>query len=203
VRLRVGLTGGIGAGKSEVAKFFTAFGALVIDADLLARTALAPGSAGLARVRALWPSVVSEANLLDRAALAGIVFRDPAALDALNGIVHPFVRARSAELEASSAPGQIVVHDVPLLFEAGFYRACDANVVVVAETETRLARVVARTALDAPEIRRRMLAQIDPERACELADYTLRNDGTLEQLRASTREVYDDLLERRPRSKVM
>jgi dephospho-CoA kinase len=199
VRLRVGLTGGIGAGKSEAAKAFTDFGALVIDADALARLAVARGSAGLERVRALWPHVVAPDGALDRAALAGVVFREPQALEALNGIIHPFVRARSLELEAAATREQIVIHDVPLLFEAGFYRACDANIVVVAELEARVARLVAR-GLDTSEIERRMRAQIDPDRARELADYTVPNNGTLEELRTQAREVFDDLLERRPRA---
>ena len=117
--------------------------------------------------------------------------------------MHPFVRRRSLEIEASARAEQIVVHDVPLLFEAGFYRACDANVVVVAERETRSERLKIRSGLTSAEIGRRMHAQIDPERACELADYTLRNDGTLEALGTAVREIYDDLLERRPRSWAM
>jgi dephospho-CoA kinase len=196
----VGLTGGIGAGKSEAARLFAEFGALVIDADALARLAVARGSAGLERVRALWPHVLMADGALDRAALAGIVFREPQALEALNGIIHPFVRARSLELEAAAARDQLVIHDVPLLFEAGFYRACDANVVVVAEPETRVARLVARGGLDRSEIERRMRAQIDPDRARELADYTVPNDGTLRELRTQARDVFDDLLERRPRA---
>lgn len=199
MRLRVGLTGGIGTGKSEAAKAFAQLGALVVDADALAREALAPESAGLARVRERWPQVVSPAGVLDRAALGGIVFRDATSLEALNGIVHPFVRARSDELERGAGPEQIVVHDVPLLFEAGFYRACDANVVVVADLATRVARLIARGGLDPEEIERRMRAQIDPERARELADYTLLNDGTLRELHLATREVFDDLRGRRPR----
>ena len=197
----MGLTGGIGSGKTEAAKVFAQLGALVVDADTLAREALWPGSEGLERVRDLWPDAVSADGSLDRAALASVVFRDPRALEALNAIVHPFVRARSSELERSAGPQQIVVHDVPLLFEAGFYRACDANVVVFAERELRVARLIARSGLEAAEIERRMRAQIDPDRARELADYTLLNDGTLEDLQLAAREVFDDLLERRPRAK--
>lgn len=203
MRLRVGLTGGIGAGKTEAALAFAEFGALVIDADALAREAVLPGSAGLERVRAIWPNVVAADGTLERAALAAVVFRDPQALEALNAIVHPFVRARSLELEAAAEVDRIVIHDVPLLFEAGFYRACDANVVVVAEPEARVARLVARSGLDESEIERRMRAQIDPERARELADYTLPNDGTLLELRLAAREIYDDLRERRPRPRIV
>ena len=196
------MTGGIGAGKSEAGKVFAALGALVIDADGLAREAVAPGSEGLARVAVRFPSVVDATGVLDRPALAAIVFRDAEAREFLNGIVHPFVRERGAQREAEAAPGQIVVHDVPLLFEAGFHRACDANVVVVAQEETRIARIVGRSGLEPDEIRRRMRAQIDPFRARELADYTIANDGSLAELAAQTREVYDDLLTRRPRNHV-
>jgi len=193
MRLRVGLTGGIGSGKSEVARLFAGFGALVIDADALARAALAPGSPGLARVAVRWPMALDSSGQLDRAALASIVFRDGGARDELNAIVHPEVRRLGAELEATAGADQIVVHDVPLLFEAGFYRLCDATVVVVAEKATRVGRVVARNGLSPEEVERRMSAQIDPERARELADYTIDNDGTIAALAESAAGVFDDL----------
>ncbi len=196
--MRVGLSGGIGAGKSLVASYFAEYGALIIDADRSAREALDPGTAGLARVGNRWPETIVDGRL-DRPALAARVFSDAAALAELNAIVHPFVRERAAQLEASAGPGQLVVHDVPLLFEAGFYLRCDANVVVVAERETRIVRIVARNGWTRDEIDRRMRAQIDPDRAIELADYTIVNDGTLDALRSESREVYDDLLVRRVR----
>lgn len=196
--MRVGLSGGIGAGKSLVASYFAEYGALVIDADRSAREALDPRTAGLARVGDRWPETIVDGRL-DRPALAARVFSDAAALAELNAIVHPFVRERAAQLEASAGPGQLVVHDVPLLFEAGFYLRCDANVVVVAERETRIVRIVARNGWTRDEIDRRMRAQIDPDRAIELADYTIVNDGTLDALRSESREVYDDLLVRRVR----
>jgi len=198
VKLRVGLTGGIGSGKSEVAKIFGVLGALVIDADRLAREAVAPGTPGFERVAAGFPSVVTGDGSLDRANLAAIVFHDSGAREALGAIVHPEVRRLAARLEATAGPEQIVVHDVPLLFEAGFYRQCDASVLVVAAEETRIGRVVARNGLSPEDARRRMKAQIDPERARELADYTLDNDGTIDALVDAVREVYADLRERLP-----
>jgi dephospho-CoA kinase len=198
VRLRVGLTGGIGSGKSEVGKAFADLGALVIDADALAREAVAPGTAGFRRIVERWPAVVTVEGALDRATLAEIVFHDSAARDELAAIVHPEVRRLGAEREATAGPEQIVVHDVPLLFEAGFYRLCDATVLVVANRETRMGRIVARSGLEPAEIERRMSAQIDPERARELADYTIDNDGTVGALRAAVREVFEDLLQRVP-----
>jgi dephospho-CoA kinase len=126
------------------------------------------------------------------------VFASGTARDDLNAIVHPEVRRLGAEREAAAAPGQIVIHDVPLLFEGSFYRECDANVLVVADKERRIGRVVARSGLTPEEVERRMAAQIDPERARELADYTIENDGTIEALGDAVREVYADLESRVP-----
>ncbi len=198
MKLRVGLTGGIGSGKSEVARIFGVLGALVIDADELARAAVAPESPGIRAIGARFPTVVASDGSLDRAALASVVFHDPGARDDLNAIVHPEVRRLGAECESVAGPEQIVIHDVPLLFEGGFYRTCDANVLVVAGEETRIGRVVARSGFSEEDVRRRMAAQIDPERARELADYTLDNDGTIDALVDAAREVYADLLERVP-----
>jgi dephospho-CoA kinase len=198
MRLRVGLTGGIGSGKSEVAKIFERHGALVIDADALARAAVAPGSPGLARIAARWPETIGPDGALDRERMAQVVFRDSGARDELNAIVHPEVRRLGAEMEAAAGTGQMVVHDVPLLFEAGFYRMCDANVLVVAEKETRIARIVARSGLSPGDIERRMAAQIDPDRARELADYVIENDGTIGALEAAVRDVISELEERIP-----
>jgi dephospho-CoA kinase len=198
MRLRVGLTGGIGSGKSEVARVFEACGAMVIDADALARDALARGSRGLALVAARWPATVDANGDLDRAALASVVFRDSGARDELNAIVHPEVRRLGTEREGEASPDQVVVHDVPLLFEAGFYRMCDANVLVVADKETRIARTIARSGFDRAEVERRMAAQIDPDRARELADYVVDNDATLDALGEAVREVFADLADRLP-----
>ena len=198
MRLRVGLTGGIGSGKSEVARAFASLGCFVIDADALAREAVAAGSAGLAAIATRWPVAIGPEGTLDRAALAAIVFADGNARDALNGIVHPEVRRLGAAAEASAPPDRIVVHDVPLLFEGLFYRQCDANVLVVADPETRVGRIVARSGFDPDDVRRRMAAQIDPERARELADYTIENDGTIDALGDAVREVFDDLQSRLP-----
>ncbi len=191
--MRVGLTGGIGSGKSEVGKIFAGLGALVIDADALAREALAPGSAGLVRIADRWPQVLLGDGSLDRAGLAAIIFADANAREFVNGLVHPFVRERSAALEASAQPGQIVVHDVPLLFEVGFYKQCDANVLVVAPRQQRIARVIARSGLSRAEVERRMDAQIDPERARILADHTIENNGTLADLHDRATACYRKL----------
>jgi dephospho-CoA kinase len=191
--MRVGLTGGIGAGKSEVAAIFSSLGALVIDADDLAREAVAPGSEGLRSIAERWPQVVGPTGELDRAALAALIFSDPNAREQLNAIVHPAVRALATERAAASAPGQIIIQEVPLLFETGFDEACDRTVVVVADREHRIARVMARSDLTRDEIVRRMAAQIDPAEAQRRASFTIRNDGDHDDLRRATTRVWDAL----------
>ena len=192
-KLRVGLTGGIGSGKSAVAAVFAERGAAVIDADALAREVVAPGSDGLREVRALWPAAVGPDGALDRPALAAVVFADPAARERLNAITHPRVRARAAELERE-APDGIVVHVVPLLFEGDLWRTCDKTVAVFAPHDERIVRVVARDATDRAAVERRMAAQIDPAVARGRADYVIENDGDLEALRASALQVHDALM---------
>ncbi len=198
--LRVGLTGGIGAGKSEVSRIFTELGALVIDADEMARLAVAPGSEGLAQVRARWPQVMNDDGTLDRAKMAALAFDDEKTREELNAIIHPIVRRLSAEREAKAKPNQIVVHEVPLLFEAGFAERCDATVVVIAPREQRIEQIQARSHLSRDKIERRMAAQMDPEKARKLADYVIENDGSLDHLRERTQAVYRSLNARKPRN---
>ncbi|MEO7039391.1 MAG: dephospho-CoA kinase, partial [Candidatus Elarobacter sp.] len=181
-KLRVGLTGGIGSGKSAVAALFAERGVTIVDADLLAREVVAPGSEGLREIGAAWPGALGADGALDRPALAAIVFSDDAARARLNAIIHPRVRELGAQLERD-APAGIVVHVVPLLFEGDFWRTCDRTVVVIAPREVRIARVVARDPLERDSVERRMLAQIDPELARARADYTIENDGDFATLR--------------------
>ncbi|HEY5258337.1 MAG TPA: dephospho-CoA kinase [Candidatus Baltobacteraceae bacterium] len=190
--MRIGLTGGIGSGKSEVAKVFERLGALVIDTDLLAREAVAPGSDGLAEIARLWPQLV-RGGALDRAAMAEVVFADSNARELLNGIVHPYVRRLAAQRERDAKPGQPVVQVVPLLFETELYRTMDRNVVVVAPDEQRIARAMRRDGSDEARVRARMAAQIDPQRARALADYTIENDGDLALLHERATAVYEKL----------
>ena len=192
-KLRVGLTGGIGSGKSAVAAVFAERGASVIDADVLAREAVAPGSAGLRAVAEAWPQAVDVRGVLDRPALAAIVFADPGARERLNAIVHPRVRALGAQREAE-APEGIVVHVVPLLFEGDFWRACDKTVVVIAPDEARIARVIARDKAERTDVERRMAAQIDPGLARARADYVIENEGDLAALREQSARTYGMLL---------
>jgi dephospho-CoA kinase len=167
----------------------------VVDSDLLAREAVAPGSPGLERIAEHWPGVVHDGTL-DRPALAQIVFHDDAERAALNAIVHPLVRQLAFEREADGRPGQIVVHEIPLLYESGFASFCDWNVVVIAPQEVRVARLLARGGMTLDDIEHRMAAQIHPEEARSRSDFAIENDGTLEQLRERTGEVYSVLLAR-------
>ncbi len=192
-KLRVGLTGGIGSGKSAVAAVFAERGATVIDGDVLAREVVAPGSDGLREIGAAWPQTIGPDGALDRPALAAIVFADEAARARLNAITHPRVRARAAALERD-APDGLVVHVVPLLFEGDFWRTCDRTVVVIAPPEVRIARVIARDATERAAVERRMAAQIDPELARARAGYVVENDGDLIELRERSARVYDALL---------
>jgi dephospho-CoA kinase len=190
--MRIGLTGGIGSGKSEVARMLGELGALIIDADELAREAVEPGSEGLAAVAARWPAVVKDGTL-DRAALADIVFHDEAAREALNAIVHPIVRRLASERERAAAPGQLVVHVVPLLFESGYTAIVDRTAVVVAPEQERLARVQRRDGAAEAHVRARMAAQIDPTDARKRADYVIDNDGNLESLRERVSSFYKEV----------
>jgi dephospho-CoA kinase len=190
--LQAGLTGGIGAGKSEVARTFAELGAYIIDTDELAREAVAPQSDGLLAIAHVWPQFV-RGGALDRAALAEVVFSDPQALNRLNEIVHPFVRRLAKEREARAKPDQIAIHVVPLLFESGYIDMVDKSVVVIAPAEQRITRVVERDHTDAAHVLARMKTQIDPEEARARADYVIDNDGDVAHLRERTRAVYDAL----------
>lgn len=187
--MRVGLTGGIGSGKSEVARIFEELGAFIIDTDVLAREAVAAHSDGLMAIARVWPSVVKNGQL-DRNALAQIVFHDPAARERLNSIVHPFVRRLAQEREKHAQPGQTIVHVVPLLFETGYGALVEKAVVVIAPLQDRIARVVQRDRVEESEVRARIEAQIAPEVARKMADYVIENDGNLAHLRERAKTVY-------------
>ncbi|MGH8164013.1 MAG: dephospho-CoA kinase [Rhodanobacteraceae bacterium] len=190
--MRVGLTGGIGSGKSEVSRFLESFGAYVIDTDRLAREAVAPQSDGLRAVARVWPQVV-RGDELNRSALAEIIFADPAARETLNSIVHPHVRRLALERERFAKPGQIVVHVVPLLFETGYAERVDRSIVVIAPDAARIERVVKRDRIDRAQALARMAAQIEPEIARSRATYVIENDGNLAHLRDRTQRIYNEL----------
>ncbi|MFE4869659.1 dephospho-CoA kinase [Streptomyces sp. NPDC056682] len=195
--LKVGLTGGIGAGKSEVSRLFVSYGAVLIDADRIAREVVEPGTPGLAAVvEAFGPSVLSADGTLDRPKLGGIVFSDPDKLATLNKIVHPLVGARSAALESAAGPDSVVIHDVPLLAENGLAPLYDLVVVVDAAPETQLDRLVRLRGMTADEARARMAAQADRAQRLAVADIVIDNDGPLEALEPQVRKVWERLAER-------
>ncbi|HLM04845.1 MAG TPA: dephospho-CoA kinase [Blastococcus sp.] len=180
--LRIGLTGGIGSGKSTVSALLAARGAVVVDADLIAREVVAPGSPGLAAVaEAFGAGVLTPDGALDRPALAAVVFADPEARARLDGIVHPLVRRRTAELVSAAPADAVVVNDVPLLVETGQAGSYDLVLVVEADVETRVVRLVAR-GLTAEDARARIAAQATDEQRRAAADVVLDNSGTPEQL---------------------
>jgi dephospho-CoA kinase len=190
---RIGLTGGIGSGKSEVGKVFAELGAFLIDADVLAREAVAPGTPGIHQICRRWPRVCRADGTLDREALAGIVFSNPQERADLIAIVHPYVRELMLERQRDARPDQVIVFEVPLLFEAGSYREMDANILVVAPRERRIERVMARTGWSHEQVVQRMAAQIHPEDASKLATYVIDNSGTLDDLREKTKQLYEQL----------
>jgi dephospho-CoA kinase len=192
-KLRVGLSGGIGSGKSAVAAAFAKDGATIIDADVLARVVVAPGSDGLAHIAANWPQAIRADGALDRGALARVVFDDEKARERLNAITHPRVRERAAAMERD-APDGIVVHVIPLLFEGDFWRSCDKTVLVIAPPEVRIARVIGRDSTERAAVEQRIAAQIDPAIARTRADYVIENDGDLEDLRERSALVYERLV---------
>jgi dephospho-CoA kinase len=192
--LKVGLTGGIGAGKSEVSRLLASYGAVVVDSDLIAREVVAPGTPGLAAVVAEFGGgVLLPDGALDRPKLGGIVFADPARLAALNAIVHPLVRGRSAELESAVGAGDVVVHDVPLLAENGLAALYDLVVVVDAADGTRLGRLVELRGMAEAEARARMAAQSSREDRLAVADLVIDNDGPLELLEPQVRALWEQL----------
>ncbi|SCL37194.1 dephospho-CoA kinase [Micromonospora rhizosphaerae] len=192
--LMVGLTGGIGSGKSAVAARLATLGAVVIDADRVAREVVAPGSEGLAEIVAAFSDRVLDADgALDRAALGAIVFADEAARRRLEAITHPRVRARTAELAAAAAPDAIVVNDVPLLVEVGLAPTYHLVVVVQTEVTTRLERL-ARRGMDRAEAERRIAAQADDARRRAAADVVLTNDAGLPELHAAVDALWRDRL---------
>ncbi|MGX1473820.1 UNVERIFIED_CONTAM: dephospho-CoA kinase [Streptomyces canus] len=195
--LKVGLTGGIGAGKSEVARLLVEHGAVLIDADRIAREVVAPGTPGLAAVvEAFGEDVLAEDGGLDRPKLGSIVFADPDRLAVLNSIVHPLVGARSRELESAAAEDAVVVHDVPLLAENALAPLYDLVVVVDASPETQLDRLVRLRGMSEQDARARMAAQATREKRLEIADVVIDNDVPLEELRRRVQEVWGDLVRR-------
>ncbi|MEB7504828.1 dephospho-CoA kinase [Arthrobacter koreensis] len=189
--LKVGLTGGIAAGKSLVARTLVDCGAVLIDADALAREVVEPGTAGLAAVvDAFGPQVLAADGTLDRPALAAIVFGNEEKRAALNSIVHPLVRARAAELAAQVPEDGILVQDIPLLVETGQAGNFDFVLVVEAPVEERLARMVRDRGMKPEDARARIDAQATAEDRAAVAHAVLENTGTPEELVEAVQELW-------------
>ena len=198
--LRVGLTGGIGSGKSAAARRLAALGAVVLDGDTAARAVVEPGTPGLARIAETFgPDVLRPDGALDRAKLAGIVFADEAARQQLNAITHPLILAHIVAQEEAAlregGPDTIVVHDVPLLAEG--QRAADFDVVVVVDVpaELQVTRLAGR-GLPEDQARARMAAQATREQRLAIADIVIDNSGPLADLDLRVAEVWADLTAR-------
>jgi dephospho-CoA kinase len=200
--LRVGLTGGIGSGKSEVARRLVAHGAVLIDADVAAREVVVPGSRGLRRiVAAFGEEVLSPDGSLDRARLGEIVFGDPELRAKLNAIVHPLVRewmdaAERTAVQAADRRGPIAVHDVPLLAESRRKSGFDLVIVVDVPPELQVQRLVSQRGLTPDQARARMNAQASREQRLEVADVVISNSGSLDDLDHRVAEVWADLQRR-------
>jgi dephospho-CoA kinase len=192
--LRVGLTGGIGSGKSTVGSLLAEHGAVVIDSDALAREVVAAGTAGLdAVVDAFGPEVLTESGELDRAAMGRRVFADRAARARLEAVIHPRVRQRAAEIEASAPPDAVVVHDIPLLVETGQAGSFDVVVVVDAPVELQVERLTRERGMTTDEARSRIDAQASREGRLAVADHVVVNDSTPAELSSAVDRLWTQL----------
>lgn len=195
--LRVGLTGGIGAGKGEVARRLAAYGALVIDADQVAREVVAPGTPGLDEiVKAFGTGVLRPDGSLDRELLGEMVFSDAALRGQLNAIVHPRVGERMREIEETAAAADVVVHEIPLLAEGGLASAFDVVAVVDAPPEVQVERLVSLRGMTRPHALARMSAQASREERLAVATVVVDNSGSLEDLDGHVAALWAELSRR-------
>ncbi len=191
--VRVGLTGGIASGKSMVADELAARGAIIIDADVLAREVVEPGTPALAAIIDRFGAQVLRDGQIDRARLAQIVFADPHARRDLERIVHPAVRARAAELERAAGDAAVVVHVIPLLVETGQHEDFDVVVTVDADHETQIQRLMVRNGFTRAEAESRIAAQASREDRRRAADVVVDNTGSLTQLREQIDALWAEL----------
>ena len=192
--LRVGLTGGIAAGKSEVSRRLAALGAVLIDADAVAREVVEPGTPGLARVvDAFGPGILRPDGSLDRPRLGQIVFDDAGLRGKLNAILHPLISERMGELERASPPDAVVVHDVPLLAENNLAGQYDLVVVVDAAPEVQADRLTRLRGMDPGQARARLAAQASREARLAVADLVVDNSGPLDELDRQVTALWEEL----------
>ena len=188
----IGLTGGIGCGKSLAAQYFAELGALVIDADQLARAAIERGSDGFDEVIAFFGDSILKDGNIDRRALGELIFKDPAAKSKLESIVHPFVRREFEEAVSSLMGDQVLVYEVPLLVETKAQERFDVVITVESEMENRIARLRGR-GMHISEIEGRIAAQATREQRIEVADFLIENDGSEDELLRQVENIWDSL----------
>ena len=193
--MRVGLTGGVASGKSTVSAMLRDLGAVVVDADALAREVVEPGTPGLDAVADEFGSDVLTADgRLDRSKVGALVFADPSRRAALEAIVHPLVRARATEIEEAAPAGVLVVHDIPLLVETGQATSFDAVVVVDVPEEVQVERAVRERGWTEAEARARVEAQASRADRLAAATHVVENSGDVEDLRQRVTEVFEQLV---------
>ena len=186
----LGISGGIGSGKSTAAKMFADLGAIHIDADAIAKEVLEPGQVGYERVlEKFGDDILDSSGNIDRKELAKLVFNDSSKLSQLEDIIHPAVIARVAQIRESLPETSIVLYDTPLLLEKQMQAQFDKIIMVLAPTELRESRLIAR-GLAAPDIAARMRNQASDDARRDVADYILVNDGTLESFRTQVEQVW-------------
>lgn len=196
--VRVGLTGGIASGKSTVSTILRELGAVVIDADELARDVVAKGTPGLAAVvEEFGPDLLTAAGDLDRGAMGALVFTDEAARRRLEAIIHPLVFERIVALEAEAPAGAVVVHDIPLLAESGRADTFDAVVVVETPEEVQVERMIRDRGWTEADARSRIAAQASAEDRRAVATYLVENSGSREELRRQVEKIYAELRDSR------
>jgi len=188
----IGLTGGIGCGKSLAAQYFAELGALVIDADQLARAAIERGSDGFDEVVALFGDSILKDGNIDRRALGDLIFKDPTAKTKLENIIHPFVRREFEEAVASLKGDQVLVYEIPLLVETNAHEKFDLVITVESEMENRIARLRGR-GMHISEIEGRVAAQATREQRIEVADFLIENDGSEDELLRQVENIWDSL----------
>jgi dephospho-CoA kinase len=188
----IALTGGIGCGKSLAAQYFAELGALVIDADQLARAAIERGSDGFDEVVALFGDSILKDGNIDRRALGELIFKDPKARASLEGIIHPFVRREFEEAVASLKGDDVLVYEIPLLFESKSQDRFDLVITVESELENRIARLRDR-GMHISEIEGRIAAQATREQRTEIADFLIENDGSEDELLRQVENIWDSL----------
>ena len=188
----IGLTGGIGCGKSLAAQYFAELGALVIDADQLARAAIERGSDGFDEVVALFGDSILKDGNIDRRALGELIFKDPIAKTKLENIIHPFVRREFEGAVASLNGDQVLVYEIPLLVETNAHEKFDLVITVESEMENRIARLRGR-GMHISEIEGRIAAQATREQRIEVADFLIENDGSEDELLRQVENIWDSL----------